>query len=207
MSFRGETPLERRGLRDIRAHHRRFLRIGSHPRNTRRGMIGINPPTWRIDVARAKLPGLLSAHATTRNSADDIQDTTCLCVFSFSQTFALFAPALHPAPPIARLSPFVNCFRLTDWWMNRSIDLTCICTDIMCLRFIGAASSSSSSFPPLHTCPFVFSFSHVFVRQPSNMQPPLVRVRRRDREGGEREGRENRDREKIGNAEPEIDRW
>lgn len=60
---------------------------------------------------------------TQRHFADDTRHDLPLCVFR-SVSFALPSPSLiHPPSPIARLSPFVNCFRLTDWWMNRSIGL------------------------------------------------------------------------------------
>lgn len=117
---------------------------------------------------------------TWRHFADGIFDTTCLCVFGFSQFVLptvdsfLFFPPLPLILYSPRLSPFVNCFRLTDWWMNRSIDLMHmykICVYI----FIGAAASSSF-LPPI----FLFSFARNYIfcfwfRLQTSMQPPLER--------------------------------
>ena len=64
-----------------------------------------------------------------------------------------------PHPSIARLSPFVNCFRLTDWWMNRSIDLM-----HMYRYYMSTFYRRSFFFFFLYLYQqFVFSFSRIFV--------------------------------------------
>lgn len=123
--------------------------------------------------------GFLSVHVTTLRRWHIRHDLPLR--FWFSQFVLptvdsfLFFPPLPLILYSPRLSPFVNCFRLTDWWMNRSIDLMHmykICVYI----FIGAAASSSSFLPPI----FLFSFARNYIfcfwfRLQTSMQPPLER--------------------------------
>lgn len=73
---------------------------------------------------QSSLGGTRTSLCSRNDTLPMTPDTTCLFAF-FVQSVSLSPPPslIHPPSPIARLSPFVNCFRLTDWWMNRSIGL------------------------------------------------------------------------------------
>lgn len=122
--------------------------------------------------------GFLSVHVTTLRRWHIRHDLPLR--FWFSQfvlptvdsfLFFLPLPLILYSP---RLSPFVNCFRLTDWWMNRSIDLMHmykICVYI----FIGAAASSS--FFPYIFVLFRSQLYFLFLVSSSNLHAAAARAR------------------------------
>lgn len=99
--------------------------------------------------------------------------------FNTRLAFAFLVQSVCPPLLIRspRLSHFVNCFRLTDRWMNRSIDLMHMYRYYTYLRFISVASSS---FCPLHPS-IVFSFSRIFVPPCSRRSSEASRNRAKSR--------------------------